>query len=154
MEKRKPLTHKRSVTLPDNVYENICKIAEQKKCTPAVLMRNLITSGLAVSWVESSESLVRRIVHDEVDTVIKHEIERLIKLQLKSTKASAASLYALLVLIQSDYAGESALEDLLAQAFKQAASYMRTKEKTNDEYFAEARAFIKASAEIGKKDDT
>ena len=152
-KKKDGLVARRSVHLPEEVYENVCKLAKEQHTTPSAVMRSLITKGLTVAFIEDSEGLVRRIVHEEVKLIIDHTVERLVKLQLKSTKASASALYMLLVLLQNDYVGEASAQDLLANAFKQAAIYMRTKEKTNDEYAAEAKEFIEGAKTIGKKDD-
>lgn len=148
-----PTNTRRSVCLPDNVYENVCALAKEKHTTPAAVMRSLIIKGLNVSFVEDSESLMRKIVHEEVKAVLDHGIERIVKLVLKATKAASASLYLLLNLLLHDYMGEVSAKDLLANAFKQSASYMRTKDKTYDEYAAEAEEFIAGAKTIGRKDD-
>ena len=144
---------RRSVHLPNDVYENVCALAREKHTTPAEIMRSLITKGLTVGFIEESEGMVRRIVHEEVKNVLQHEVDRLVKLVLKDTKASSASLNLLLLLLMHDYAGEMSTTDLLANAFKQSAKYMRLKDKTHDEYVAEAREFIAGAKTIGRKDD-
>ena len=144
---------RRSVHLPNDVYENVCALAREKHTTPAEIMRSLITKGLTVGFIEESEGMVRRIVHEEVKNVLQHEVDRLVKLVLKDTKASSTSLNLLLLLLMNDYAGEMSATDLLANAFKQSAKYMRLKDKTHDEYVAEAREFIAGAKMIGRKDD-
>lgn len=144
---------RRSVCLPDDVYENVCALAREKHTTPAAVMRSLIVKGLSVAFMEDSESLIRKIVCEEVKAGIDHGIERVIKLELKSTKASSTSMYLLLNLLLHDYIGEATANDLLANAFKQAALYMRVKEKTYDEYVSEAKEFIAGAKTIGRKDD-
>ena len=149
----KPSVTRRSVHIPDEVYENVCALAREKHTTPAEVMRSLITKGLSIGFIEESESMVRRIVHEEVKNVLQHEVDRLVKLILKCTKASSTSLNLLLLLLMNDYAGEMSATDLLANAFKQSAKYMRLKDKTHDEYVAEAREFIAGAKAIGRKDD-
>lgn len=149
----KPSVTRRSVHIPDEVYENVCALAREKHTTPAEVMRSLITKGLSIGFIEESESMVRRIVHEEVKNVLQHEVDRLVKLILKCTKASSTSLNLLLLLLMNDYAGEMSATDLLANAFKQSAKYMRLKDKTHDEYVAEAREFIAGAKMIGRKDD-
>lgn len=144
---------RRSVCLPDDVYENVCALAREKHTTPASVMRSLIVKGLSVAFIDDSESLIRKIVHEEVKAVLDHGIDRVIKLVLKSTKASSASMYLILNLLLHDYIGEVSANDLLANAFKQAALYMRVKEKSYDEYAAEAKEFIAGAKTIGRKDD-
>ncbi len=152
-KKEKSAVTRRSVHIPNDVYENVCALAREKHTTPAEIMRSLITKGLTIGFIEESESMVRRIVHEEVKTVLQHEVDRLVKLILKCTKAAAASLFLLLLLVINDYAGEMSTTDLLANAFKQAAKYMRLKDKSHDEYVAEAREFIAGTKTIGRKDD-
>lgn len=144
---------RRSVHLPDEVYSNVCTLARQKHTTPAEIMRSLISKGLTVSFIEDSEGMVRRIVHDEVKNVLEHEIDRLVKLILKCTKAASTSLFLLLLLIINDYTGEMTAADLLANAFKESAKFMRMKDKSHEEYLAEAKDLIGGAKTIGRKDD-
>lgn len=144
---------RRSVHLPNEVYENVCALAREKHTTPAEIMRSLITKGLTVGFIEDSEGMIRRIVHEEVKGIVDHETDRLVKLILKCTKAAAAALFLLLLLVMNDYAGEMSATDLLANAFKQTAKYMRLKDKSHDEYAAEARDLIAGARTIGRKDD-
>lgn len=152
MGKEKKAT-RRSVVIPDDVYDNVKKLAVQKHITAAEVMRNLIAKGITVSFIEDSEGLVRRIVHDEVDLVMNRGVERLAKLTAKSAKTSASALYLLLLLIQSDYAEEETAQEMLTNALQQAAIYLKVKEKDKSEYVNEAKEFLLAAADITKRSD-
>ncbi len=144
---------RRSVHLPNDVYENVCTLAREKHTTPAEIMRSLITKGLSVGFIEDSEGMIRRIIYEAGKDIADHGIDRLIKLQLKDTKMSSSALFMLLLLVMDNYMGEMSEADLLANAFKQSAKYMRMKEKEHEEYLAEAKEFIAAAKAIGRKDD-
>ena len=93
------------------------------------------------------------MLREEIEVVFDKYIERLIKIILKGTKASAASLYALMSLLSANMISEASIEDLLANAFKQSAVYMKQKEKTDAAYAKEASEFLHTAQSIIKKED-
>lgn len=146
-------TSRRSVCMSDDAYEAICAVAAEKKLSPAALMRRYIENGLSVGWMESAEDSVRKIVHEELDNVLNVRMERLIKLQLKSTRASAATLYSVIYFLSRELYGEGSMEELITKAFKMAAKYTVGRNVSDDEYAAEAKECISAAAALGYESD-
>ena len=154
MSKDKPVSiHRRSIALPDDLYETITRQADRRKTSAANIVRGYIIQGLSADYYEQNDDKVRQMLHDEISAVLSSQIERLIKLQLKSTKTSGAALYALISLLSAEFLSEVSAQDLLANAFKQTAAYMKTKEKPFDEYVKEAQEFLASSNSLRKKDD-
>lgn len=151
----KPVSvHRRSIALPDDLYDIVTKQADRRKTSVANVVREYIIQGLSADYYEQNDDKVRQMLHEELSAILSVQTERIIKLQLKSTKAASASLYALINLLAADLISETSAQDLLANAFHQSAIYMKTKEKGNDEYVAEAKEFLKAAQSISKKDDS
>ena len=91
------------------------------------------------------------MIREEMQIVAQKDMERLIKIQAKSTKASAISMYVALQLLSEEYADEVAFKELLANASKQASAYMKQKEKSDDEYKAEAEQMMSDMQKITVK---
>lgn len=146
-------TTKISVIVSNDTLAGLDAMAKAKHLTRADIMRNILDKGIQVNFIENSEGLVRRIVHEEVTESMAHGVERLAKLNAKSAKASASALYLLLLLISDDYADEETTEELLANAFTKAAKYLRATEKPHTEYLAEAKGFLNDALGLRKRSD-
>ena len=81
-------TTKISIYISEKAYEDLKKLSVKKRTSMANLVRNFVTKGLNVENHDENEEEIRRMIHDELTDVFKKEVERLIKLQVKSTKAS------------------------------------------------------------------
>ena len=131
-----------SVVFSDDVYEKLQKLSAKQKTSMATIIRKFVDKGLQIeSYLEKKEEL-RRIVHDELTEVFRKEIERLIKLQVKGTKASAITMYAALQIISESYADEGSFIRMVASANKQAAAYMKQKEKSDAENMQDAKQIV------------
>lgn len=145
--------YRRSIRLNNETYSQLVVKAKKEHITVAALMRKYINNGLSAAYYEENDGKVRQMIREEVDTVMSGYIERMIKVQLKGTKASAAALYALINLLAANMMSESSAEDILANAFKQSCNYMKQKEKTDADYRKEAKEFMHTSTGITRKDD-
>lgn len=135
-------TTKISIYISERAYEDLKKLSVKKRTSMANLVRNFVTKGLNVENHDENEEEFRRMIHDEMTEVIKQEVERLIKLQVKSTKASAITMYTGLQIMSESYADDVSFSRVLASASKQAAAYMKQKEKSDDEYMQDANEII------------
>lgn len=141
-------TTKISVYIPEGAYDDLKKLSVKKRTSMANLVRNFVTKGLNVENHDENEEEFRRMIHDEMTEVIKQEVERLIKLQVKSTKASAITMYTGLQIMSESYADDVSFSRVLASASKQAASYMKQKEKSDDEYMQDANEIISGMKKV------
>lgn len=144
-------TIRRSIWLSTGTYDTILNLAAEKKTNSSIVIRQLINDALDVHFISGQEDTIRRYMREELETILDKQTDRFIKLILKSTKASAASLFALLALLKNDVSDDG-MEKLFANALHSAAVYMKTKEKTDDEYCKEARELLKS--DITKRMDT
>lgn len=141
-------TTKISIYISERAYEDLKKLSVKKRTSMANLVRNFVTKGLNVENHDENEEEFRRMIHDEMTEVIKQEVERLIKLQVKSTKASAITMYTGLQIMSESYADDVSFSRVLASASKQAASYMKKKEKSDDEYMQDANEIISGMKKV------
>lgn len=146
-------TTKISVAIANETLAGLDAMAKSKHITRAAVMRNVLDKGVQINFIENSEGLVRRIVHEEVTESMTRGVERLAKLNAKAAKASASALYMLLLLISDDYADEETTEELLANAFSRAAKYLKATEKPHSEYLSEAQGFLSDALGIRKRSD-
>ena len=123
-------TVKISIYIPEVAYDDLKKLSAKKKTSMADLVRNFVVKGLKVEYHDENTEEFRRMIHDEMSEVLKKEMERLIKLQVKSTKASAITMYTGLQIISESFADDVSFTRVVASASKQASTYMKQKEKT------------------------
>ena len=83
------------------------------------IIRSFIIKGLTVESHDENEEEFRRMIHDEMTEVFKQQVERLIKLQVKSTKASAITMYTGLQIMSESFADDVSFARVVASASKQ-----------------------------------
>ena len=139
---QKEKTHQLSIYLSDETYNKIITCCSKRQCSMAKIVREFVEKGLSVESYSNEFETIRRMIREELDIILGKNTERLIKLQVRGTKASAISMYVALQLLSEEYADEVAFKELLANASKQASAYMKQKEKSDDEYKAEAEQMM------------
>lgn len=137
-----------SVVLNERVYDNVKKLAIKKRTSMGNIIRSFIIKGLNVENHDENEEEFRRMIHDEMTEVFKQEVERLIKLQVKSTKASAITMYTGLQIMSESFADDVSFARVVASASKQAAAYMKLKEKTDDEYMQDTNEILNGMKKV------
>lgn len=141
-------TTKISIYISERAYEDLKKLSVKKRTSMANLVRNFVTKGLNVENHSENEEEFRRMIHDEMTEVFKQEVERLIKLQVKSTKASAITMYTGLQIMSESFADDVSFARVVASASKQAAAYMKLKEKTDDEYMQDTNEILNGMKKV------
>lgn len=141
-------TTKISIYISERAYEDLKKLSVKKRTSMANLVRNLVTKGLNVENHDENEEEFRRMIHDEMTEVFKQEVERLIKLQVKSTKASAITMYTGLQIMSESFADDVSFARVVASASKQAAAYMKQKEKSDDEYMQDTNEILNGMKKV------
>ena len=147
----KDKSHKLSVYLSEASYRTIKTLAAKSHRSLANVIREYVEKGLSIESYSSEFETIRKMIREEMQIVAQKDMERLIKIQAKSTKASAISMYVALQLLSEEYADEVAFKELLANASKQASAYMKQKEKSDDEYKAEAEQMMSDMQKITVK---
>lgn len=141
-------TTKISIYISERAYEDLKKLSVKKRTSMANLVRNFVTKGLTVESHDENEEEFRRMIHDEMTEVFKQEVERLIKLQVKSTKASAITMYTGLQIMSESFADDVSFARVVASASKQAAAYMKQKEKSDDEYMQDTNEILNGMKKV------
>lgn len=141
-------TTKISIYISERAYEDLKKLSVKKRTSMANLVRNFVTKGLNVENHDENEEEFRRMIHDEMTEVFKQEVERLIKLQVKSTKASAITMYTGLQIMSESFADDVSFARVVASANKQAAAYMKQKEKSDDEYMQDTNEILNGMKKV------
>lgn len=141
-------TTKISIYISERAYEDLKKLSVKKRTSMANLVRNFVTKGLNVENHDENEEEFRRMIHDEMTEVIKQEVERLIKLQVKSTKASEITMYTGLQIMSESFADDVSFARVVASASKQAAAYMKQKEKSDDEYMQDTNEILNGMKKV------
>lgn len=137
-----------SISFPDDIYEDLRKLAVRKHMSMAGIVRSFVADGLTVESHDENKEDFRRMIHDELTDVFKKEIERLIKLQVKSTKASSITMYTGLQIMSESFADDVSFARVVASASKQAAAYMKLKEKTDDEYMQDTNEILNGMKKV------
>ncbi len=137
-----------SVALNENMYEDIKKLAAKRHTSMGDVIRFYIKKGLKVEYHDENEEEFRCMIHDELTDVFKKEVERLIKLQVKSTKASAITMYTGLQIMSESFADDVSFARVVASASKQAGAYMKMKEKTDDEYMQDTNEILNGMKKV------
>ena len=132
-----------SVVLNERVYDDVKKLAIKKRTSMGNIIRSFIIKGLTVESHDENEEEFRRMIHDEMT-----EVERLIKLQVKSTKASAITMYTGLQIMSESFADDVSFARVVASASKQAAAYMKQKEKSDDEYMQDTNEILNGMKKV------
>lgn len=141
MEKAKG-TIKFSVVLPEATYNILKKYAITQNKSVSTIVRGYIESGLKISEIDDNSEAVRRMFRDEIDTVFAKYMDRLIKIELKSAKASAITMYTALKIFAETTADDNDFERILAQASRKAIAYIRNKEQNEVEIKKEVAKLI------------
>lgn len=141
-------TTKISIYISERAYEDLKNLSVKKRTSMANLVRKFVTKGLNVENHDENEEEFRRMIHDEMTEVFKQQVERLIKLQVKSTKASAITMYTGLQIMSESFADDVSFARVVASASKQAAAYMKQKEKSDDEYMQDTNEILNGMKKV------
>ena len=133
---------KRSVLMTDESYDALTKYAASRHIPVSEAIRELINSGLSIATYSDEQDKIRGYMREEIENTLTPYLERLIKLQAKSTRASAIAMTTVIGMLTENYTDGRSHEEILARASKFAASYLKTAVRTEEEYLKEARDLL------------
>ena len=90
----------------------------------------------------SEQEVIRNYIKSELAADIKPYMERIIKMQAKCVRNSAAALMAGVHVLADSYINEIEPEQILANAFRLAANVTKEQERSFEDYSAEAHAWL------------
>lgn len=142
----------RSVVLTEELMESLNKYAAKKHTTVSEVIRKFVEQGLSVETYNAEQSKIRAYIREEVETTLTPYLERLIKLNAKSTRASAIAMTTVIGMLTENYTDGRTHEEMLAHAAKFAAAYLKVKVRSDEEYLQEARDLLSAMYSVGNSE--
>jgi len=139
---------KLTIYLPEETIAQLNGRATQINMPISITARELIINGLKQEIVDENAGIVALTVRKIVKDVIHAEVERLIKLIIKTMKASAAGMYLATQAVED--IGHNKGGEMLEEAFKMAVKYIKVSYDPKD--YIEATSKI-ADDEITLTDD-
>jgi predicted CopG family antitoxin len=123
-----------SVCVDDDTYEKLINITKVTGDSLAEVSRELIKKGLAKDYVEDSKSIIASLVREQLQIVLKPNIERLAKIESKTAHMAATATFlnvqALMDLVPVDKRKD--VKKMYENARKKAVTYVKQKAEDFD----------------------
>ena len=124
------------VRIPDDTVGRLEKIASKKHQTTSQVIRDFIDKGMEIEGYTQDVDFIAGIVRQEVKAQLAPQIERLVKILMKSGKISAAQYYLTLKLFVQMVSGERlvSLKEMATETRKLGIRYMQFKDHEINQY--------------------
>ena len=132
----------RSVMLSKETAEALSRYAKRNHISGSEAIRRFVEKGLNMDSYTSEQEVIRNYIKSELASDIKPYMERIIKMQAKCVRNSAAALMAGVHVLADSYINEIEPEQILANAFRLAAKVTKEQERSFEDYSAEAHAWL------------
>lgn len=115
--------------LDDATYEQVIKVSEKNNESHAETLRRLIKDGLQLRVTDDNTDLIAKVVRQQLEIVLKPNIERLAALSSKSGHMSAAAAFLNAQALQDLVPREQRrnVKEMFESARKKGAEFMRQK---------------------------
>lgn len=128
-----------SIYLTKEMYENIGKIAMQENKSKNEVIRSFLEKGLNVQGHKQDVDFITSIIRqelmaiyniDDIKVVVERQIERVVKMQMKTGKASASAFFLLIHVVTCmwDNITRDDIVNLLERSTKHGIDYMQLKD--------------------------
>jgi hypothetical protein len=118
-----------ALRLPASMHEQLVKVAAAHNATVSEEVRRFVKEGLGVESSKESLDLIATTLRGELKIQLDKQVERIVKMQMKIGKLSAAEYYLLLKLLLSlGTTNSKTLKDLAAEARKDGVKYMQMRD--------------------------
>lgn len=128
-----------SIYLTKEMYENIGKIAMQENKSKNKVIRSFLEKGLNVQGHKQDVDFITSIIRqelmaiyniDDIKAVVERQIERVVKMQMKTGKASASAFFLLIHVVTCmwDNITRDDIVNLLERSTKHGIDYMQLKD--------------------------
>lgn len=132
----------RSVMLSKETAGALTRYAKRNHISGSEAIRRFVEKGLNMDSYTSEQEVIRTYIKSELAADIKPYMERIIKMQAKCMRYSAAALMAGVHVLADSYINEIEPEQILANAFRLAAKVTKEQERSFEDYSAEAHAWL------------
>ena len=131
-EEKEPLFNKVTFRLSHTIYKELEDIAKNRDKSISFIVREYISKGMAKDYVDDSKDIIASIVREQLQIVLKPNVERLAKISSKSAHMAATATFlnvqALMDLVPTEKRRDVRL--MYEKARKKAVTYV--KQKTED----------------------
>ena len=132
----------RSVMLSKETAGALTRYAQRNYISGSEAIRRFVEKGLNMDSYTSEQEVIRNYIKSELAADIKPYMERIIKMQAKCVRNSAAALMAGVHVLADSYINEIEPEQILANAFRLAAKVTKEQERSFEDYSMEAHAWL------------
>jgi len=136
MNNKPKQVQRRSVAFPVAQLEQLEKLAAKNHTSVSDLVRSYVDKGVAVDGYTQDVDFIAGIVRQEVKTQLAPQVERLVKILMKSGKISAAQYYLLLKLFIEMVSADRvvSLKEMATETRKLGIKYMQYKDHEINQY--------------------
>lgn len=124
------------VRVTADMQKNIEKVARKNHRSVSEVVRQFIEKGLEIEGYTQDVDFIARIVRQEIKAQLAQQIDRLVKIQMKTGKISAALYYLTLKLYVDMVSSEKlvSLKEMATETRKLGIKYMCYKDHEIDNY--------------------
>jgi hypothetical protein len=132
-----PASIKRSVDLSPKTYEALQKVAAVQHRPVSEIIRKYIEQGLNVDKTASDIDFIRKQIREELDIMIKPQVNRLAKLQMRVGMMTVSFCYFTSKIVHMFMPLEDRVsyEELMAECKHNAAAYLNMRDASLDAAF-------------------
>jgi hypothetical protein len=130
---------KRSVDLPPKTHEALRQIAAVQRKPVSELIRKYIADGMNVDRAGADIDFIRKQIREELDIMLKPQINRLAKLLMRIGMMTISFCYftSKLVHMFAPIKDRTSYEELMAECKHNAAAYLNMRDASLDAAFRE-----------------
>jgi len=135
-KKAETKTTYKGIRIPDDTFARLEKIAAKNHTTISEVIRQYIDKGLEIDGYTQDVDFIAGIVRQEVKAQLAPQIERLVKILMKSGKISAGQYYLMLKLLVQMVTPDRvmSLKELATETRKLGIRYMQFRDHEINQY--------------------
>jgi len=128
-----------SFLLPQNVWQSVEELALRRHISPSELIRQFITKELSVEATKADMDEIRSHIRAELEGYLQPQIERLVKIMVKTGISASAGYYLTAKALSSFVPAhlQTEFEVALMESKKLGIAHMRVTDAKLAEYMAE-----------------
>ncbi len=151
---RKQKSIKRSINFAPETLKALDTLAIKSNKTTSDLVREYVENGLNIDGHKQDIDFITSIIRqeltaiyniDDIKEVIEKQVERMVKLQVKTGKLSSSSFFLLVHMISSlwDNLTTQNVENLIEMSTKHGVDYLQMKDYKINDFLEDVNALIK-----------
>ena len=130
---------RRSIAVSPDTYEALDKLAAVQGISVSELIRKYIEQGMSVDKTSADVDFIRRQIREELEVILKPQINRLAKLLMRIGMMTISFCYftSKIVHIFAPLNDRRSYEELMAECKHDAAAYLNMRDSALDQAFIE-----------------